>query len=456
MNGAFLPPPPIAKALTPQEEAARYADCSCPRGGGWRPGARWAENSKERTQLAALKERTERRSVEAQIAQLPPHQRPQMRELGRRTEPAPVAFRHSSPAGGRGRGAAGAEADGGGARAQLASSSAAGKNGGSAAAPPPPFGRSPSPANAGEDLPIVITHRVGQRVVIAAACPAAAALGLTPGMPLTQARVLAPGLEVREAEPARDAALLERIALLAARRWTPRAAVSGTDGLWLDFTGVAHLFGGEAALCRRILAACARIGLAARIAVAGSLGAAHALARCRTEAITLCPSGAEAEALAPLPIGALRLEPDLAGAAARLGLETIGDLIAVPRAPLQRRFGRPAEAARPGARPRRRAFDPVVPESRRHHLRFAEPIGTAEAIAQALADGDDATDPRAAACRLGVRPAAARLHPRSTMPQSAAPAIGHRPRHPRRRHFAAPAPPQIETSTPGFGIERIA
>jgi hypothetical protein len=69
MNGAFLPPPSIAKALTPQEEAAQRADCSCPRGGGWRPGARWAENSKERVQLMALKDRMAReREVEAQCA----------------------------------------------------------------------------------------------------------------------------------------------------------------------------------------------------------------------------------------------------------------------------------------------------------------------------------------------------------------------------------------------------
>jgi hypothetical protein len=74
MNGAALPPPSIAKALTPQEEAAQRADCSCPRGGGWRPGARWAENSKERNLLVALKKRmaAETRAVHQEIEQLPP------------------------------------------------------------------------------------------------------------------------------------------------------------------------------------------------------------------------------------------------------------------------------------------------------------------------------------------------------------------------------------------------
>ena len=63
----------------------------------------------------------------------------------------------------------------------------------------------------------------------------------------------------------------------AGRRAPP---LSGPDGLWLDLTGVAHLFGGERADVRahpRFLRAA--LGFAARIAVAGTAGAAHALAR---------------------------------------------------------------------------------------------------------------------------------------------------------------------------------
>ena len=457
MNGAFLPPPPLRKALSPQEDAARRADCSCPRGGGWRPGARWAENAKERTRLVALKERMaedrragQLRAVEAQIAALPPHQRPQMRELGRRTEAAPIVFQ-SSPA-------FAVEGDppkaGGGADACSASETWSKERTGRASGPST-ASRSPSPANAGEDLPLVTTHRAGQRIVIAAACPRAAALGLSPGMPLTQARVLAPGLEVRDAEPTRDAALLERLALLAARRWTPRAAVCGPDGLWLDLSGVTHLFGGEAALCARILAACARIGLTARIAVAGSLGAAHALARCRPGPVTLCPGGAEADALAPLPIGALRIGPEVAGAAARLGLETVGDLIALPRAPLQRRFGstllkRLDQALGRAAEP----FDPIVPEEPPSiTLRFAEPIGSAEAIAQALADAMARLVHELGRAGLGVR--LLRLVCTRVDHAQALAEIGTARATRDGGHLLRLLLPRIETIDPGFGIERI-
>jgi protein ImuB len=221
---------------------------------------------------------------------------------------------------------------------------------------------------------------------IAAACPAARALGLVSGMAVTQARVLVPGLDLRDSEPEEDHDLLTRLALFAARRWTPTAALSGPEGLWLDLSGVTHLFGGERRMCERILRFCARLGLSARIAVAGTPGAAHALARHGADDIILCPSGREAEAIALLPLAALRVEPEVLSAAHRLGLDRIGDLISMPRGPLNRRFGKTlltrldqmlGWAAEP--------LDPIVPiEPPSVVHRFAEPIATAGAIEEAL------------------------------------------------------------------------
>lgn len=223
-------------------------------------------------------------------------------------------------------------------------------------------------------------------MTIAAACPAARALGLQPGMAVTQARALVPGLELRDAEPEADAAFLTALALFAARRWTPRAAVAGEDGLWLDLSGVAHLFGGEERMCGRILRFCARLGLAARIAVAATPGAAHALARHGGSDLILCPSGGEAEAIAPLPIAALRIEAAAVSAARRLGIERIGDLIAMPRAPLGRRFGHALLARLDQALGRAaETFEPIVPEEPPSaEVRFMEPIATPEAIGEAL------------------------------------------------------------------------
>jgi protein ImuB len=239
-----------------------------------------------------------------------------------------------------------------------------------------------------EEGALVTSHRAGNRILVAAASPEAKALGLALGMVVTQARALVPGLDIVEHDPAADAAVLRNLALFAARRWTPRAAVSGADGLFLDLTGVSHLFGGEEAMCRRIIGFCARAGYTARIAVAGTPGAAHALARFGPAPLLLCPSGGEAEALAPLPLAALRVNESVLAAARRLGLETIGELFAKPRGPLQRRFGRTLlsrldQALGRAAEP----FDPIVPEEPpMAELRFAEPIATAEAIGAALAE----------------------------------------------------------------------
>ena len=299
--------------------------------------------------------------MEAEIEALPLHQRPRIQEMGRRTEAADVPFR------------AGTESR---------SSRAQSRGAGSASEQRP----STSLGTNETCTLLVTTHRCGQQIVIAAASPAAQALGLQPGMLVTQARAMVPGLELRDADQQGDAAFLTRVALFAARRWTPIAAVSGADGLWLDLGGVAHLFGGEERMCRRIVRFCARLGFTARIAVAGTPGAAHALARCSGIPVMLCPPGGEAEALARLPIVSLRIEEEVLGAARRLGLERIADLMAMPRGPLQRRFGKTLllrldQALGRAAEP----FDPVIPEDPPFaELRFAEPIATAEAIAEAL------------------------------------------------------------------------
>ena len=225
-------------------------------------------------------------------------------------------------------------------------------------------------------------------MAIAAACPAALALGLHPGMAVTQARALVPDLDIRPAEPDKDAAFLTSLGLFAARRWTPRAAVCEADGLWLDLDGVAHLFGGERRMGERILRFCTRLGFDARIAVAGTTGAAHALARFGGRDISLCRNGAELDAIARLPPVALRLDEAARDAARRFGIETIGELVGMARGPLARRFGTALLARLDQALGR--AGEPVeaiVPdEPPRVTLRLLEPIVSAEAIGQMLSD----------------------------------------------------------------------
>lgn len=163
---------------------------------------------------------------------------------------------------------------------------------------------------------------------------AAQVQGLTAGMTLADARALCPDLLTRPDDP-----LAQAQGLAALRRWAlrycPWVAEDGADGLVLDITGAAHLIGGEDALLTDLAARLARMGLAARLALADTRGAAWAVAH-------FGPGGIVTDtraALMPLPLAALRLAPDIVTGLERLGLRVIRDLMQLPRAGLARRFG---------------------------------------------------------------------------------------------------------------------
>ncbi|MFN7002681.1 MAG: Y-family DNA polymerase [Roseinatronobacter sp.] len=164
----------------------------------------------------------------------------------------------------------------------------------------------------------------------------AEARGLSHGMGLADARALCPNLLTRPADPMTDAQ-----ALAGLRRWAlrycPWAAIDGPDGLVLDITGAAHLMGGEAALRDDLTARLARMGFDARMAIAETRGAAWAVAHFGRGGVV--PTGEASRALMPLPLAALRLEPETVEGLNRLGLRIIRDLSQVPRAGLVRRFG---------------------------------------------------------------------------------------------------------------------
>ena len=243
------------------------------------------------------------------------------------------------------------------------------------------------PAAAVAEAPLVSVRKAGSRVEVAAANEAARALGIGPGVALTMARAQVPELEVREADPDGDAVDLRALAETLARRWAPVVAVSDDDGLFVDLTGVAHLHGGEERFCRRLVRLLARHCIAARVAVADTAGAAWALARFGgAAAVQVLEAGAQAHALAPLPVASLRLDAPALELLARLGIDAVGQLAAMPRAPLVRRFGRAIADRLDQATGRApEPLDPVIPPTRiAVEERFAEPIATPEAIAHWL------------------------------------------------------------------------
>ena len=128
---------------------------------------------------------------------------------------------------------------------------------------------------AGHGLRVVLVVEAAHGQMVHAATAAA---GVQRGTRLTDARALDPGLQAVAADLAGDADLLARLARWASR-WSPLVEVDGEDGLRMDVAGVAHLFGGEAGLCRDIEARFSAMGLTACVALAESAGAAWGLAR---------------------------------------------------------------------------------------------------------------------------------------------------------------------------------
>lgn len=228
------------------------------------------------------------------------------------------------------------------------------------------------------DKPFVVASTGAQRVITAVDM-AAHRLGLRRGIPLAQARAMAPDLTVADADPDADAEGLHRLALWALR-YSPMVSVDMPGGLWIDITGASHLMGGERQLLDDLVGRLAEIGVAARAAVAGTPGAANAIARFGHRSV--CVVDDALEVVSTLPVAALRLPSEMTTELRRLGFETIGDLEATPRAPLAHRFG-----SLPGRRLDQifgRVAEPIVlvvpAETVQARRSLVEPISTAEAL----------------------------------------------------------------------------
>ncbi|TLU70862.1 Y-family DNA polymerase [Lichenicoccus roseus] len=229
--------------------------------------------------------------------------------------------------------------------------------------------------------PLVTRGHDGRRMVIAAADQAARALGLCAGMPLAHAQAMVPDLAVLDATPAEDAEALARLAAWCLRL-SPLTAPDAPDGVWIDVTGCAHLHGGERPMLTLLARQLARHRLAGRMAIADTPGAAHAMARFGSKPIAVVEPGGQAEALAPLPVEALRLDAQTVDGLRRLGLERVGQLAEAARGPLARRFGDiPLTRLDQATGRAREPIRPVLPpETIMVRRTFVEPIATAEAF----------------------------------------------------------------------------
>lgn len=240
-------------------------------------------------------------------------------------------------------------------------------------------------------LALIIETAHGPRITAVNA--AGAAMGARTGMMLADARALYPGLAVAPADAAGDRVFLESLALWA-RCWGPWSALDPPDGLIVDVTGVAHLFGGEEQLLHDARAMFARRRLTARLAIAPTAGAAWALAHHGPDGAILKADDDIAGQLALLPVAALRLDEDTLLVLRRLGLKRLGDLSDVAREALVRRFrNRRSPDANPLIRMDQlvgRAPEPLLPvlaaEAPLVQRRLMEPIRHRDLLDRIVAD----------------------------------------------------------------------
>lgn len=230
-----------------------------------------------------------------------------------------------------------------------------------------------------DDIPVVLAREGQHGPVVHAANRAARLAGVVTGARVVDMRALCPAVQVDYADIAGDRAALDRLVLWA-RRWCPWTVRDGDDGLILDTTGSDHLLGGEAAMLVEMETQLSHLGLSAQLAVAPTWGSAWALARFgRVRAI--CGADDIAAALGPLPVSALRLDPETVLLLDRLGLKTVAALMGVPRVALTRRFVKAPVPSNPVLRLDQvlgRLAEPVSSLAEKPHFRvqarLAEPV----------------------------------------------------------------------------------
>lgn len=118
------------------------------------------------------------------------------------------------------------------------------------------------------------------------------------------------------------------------------------ESLICDITGVTHLFDGEDGTMRRATSLLESLGLAGRMAIADTVGAAwavshHAIARTHAPAdrCFAVPPNGQRSAIEPLDVSALRIAPETVETLSRLGIESIGQLLRLPRSGIAPRLG---------------------------------------------------------------------------------------------------------------------
>jgi protein ImuB len=234
------------------------------------------------------------------------------------------------------------------------------------------------------NVPFVLSTPSHGRMIITAANSLAQSQGIFCGMAVADARALIPSLEVLDDKPGLVEKLLHRLAEWCIR-FSPHVAVDASDGLVLDVTGCAYLWGGDHPYLITMTNRLRDRGYTVRLSMADTIGACHAVARYGKKSFII-ETGKHVEALLSLPPESLRIEQDIIERLHKLGLRQIKDFISMPRATLRRRFGvQLIQRLNQALGYEEEIIQPVQPiEPYQERLLCLEPIATATGIEIAL------------------------------------------------------------------------
>lgn len=193
-------------------------------------------------------------------------------------------------------------------------------------------------------LPLAIVDGPVQRREVLACNGAARDAGIQDGMKLAAAQALCHGLTALPRHAGRDHEALLEIATWAGQ-FTPVVILAPPqegEGIVLETGASERLFGGRAALRRRIARSLALLGFEASAGLAPTARGAWWLARARLRGLSVPDTfdlAALGAALAPLPLDLPGWGEATVASLRSLGLSCLGEARALPRDSFARRFG---------------------------------------------------------------------------------------------------------------------
>lgn len=211
--------------------------------------------------------------------------------------------------------------------------------------------------------PIAVIETIHRKRVVVDASQAAYARGVRPGISAAEAAAVCPNLVCIDQDCLADLRALDalgrwliRFTPVVARGWedadpnlksqisNPRQiknqnSKNHNPPLFLDLSGCERLFGGLKKLVGMIMQSLDRFGIPARLAIAPTPGAAWAFASAGEKRLTYVDAASLPDAIQTLPVSSLRIDDEILRNLHQLGLQSVGQILKLPREQIPARFG---------------------------------------------------------------------------------------------------------------------